>query len=56
MTSKRNIKNRIEALEDRISDEGDTTIVLRETVHGTEWSGSELAPGETQTTVGEVEL
>jgi len=56
MTSKRNIENRIEELEDQIGEEGDTTIVVRETVHGTEWSGSELAPGETETTVREVEL
>jgi len=56
MTSKRNIENRIEELEDRIGDEGDTTFVVRRTVHGTEGSGSELAPGETETTVRVVEL
>jgi hypothetical protein len=52
--SKREIERAIEDL--TAADERDTTIIFRQTVHGTEWSGGGLDPGETETTVREIHV
>lgn len=54
--SKRELERAVDDLGEEAGVDMDTPIVIRETVVGTEWSGGELEPGETDTTVTEVEL
>lgn len=52
----RRIEKRLEALEaDAEADGGSETITLRETTVGSQWPGSALEPGETETEVTEIE-
>lgn len=52
--SKREIERTLEGL--GATDDGPDRIEMKDTVVGTSWPGDDMAPGETETTVTEIEL
>jgi hypothetical protein len=53
--SERELRHTVESLDETPSD-GSDTIILDETIVGTGWAGSDLEPGDTETTRREIEL
>jgi hypothetical protein len=54
--SERELEHDIDDLRDAPAADDRDTVILKRTVVGTGWDGGDLEPGETETTVEEIEL